>query len=206
MGMKLDHFAVSSPDLDAAAIHFEQLSGVRPEPGGSHPGQGTRNALVSLGPDIYLALDGPDPEQPLIDNNGARMASQEGSELFLFAVATDDLDHSAKVLSDFGVMTRRIAGSRQTRTGRILAWEYLEAAPSVFGRAMPHIATWKTLNHPAAEAPKGCRLSSFEVFHPEADHVEKLYQALGLDIKVVRHAQIALRLTLNGTKGEFRLE
>lgn len=206
MDAKLDHFAVSSPDLDAAVRHFDQLSGVRPEPGGSHPGQGTRNALVSLGPDLYLALDGPDPQQPLVDNNGARMAGQKGSELFLFAVATNDLDHCAKVLADFGIATKRVSGSRQTRAGNVLAWEYLDVSPSVFGPAMPHITTWKTTNHPAAEAPGGCGLSSFEVFHPDAELVEKLYQALGLDIKVTGQPEVALRLTLNGKKGEFRLE
>ena len=47
--VQLDHIVIASPDLEALASEFHELTGVKPMPGGRHEGRGTANQIVGLG-------------------------------------------------------------------------------------------------------------------------------------------------------------
>lgn len=51
---RIDHLVYATPDLDRGIAEIEKLVGVRATLGGKHPGRGTRNAFIALGPNSFL--------------------------------------------------------------------------------------------------------------------------------------------------------
>ena len=86
----IDHVIIAVPDLDAALPAFEARTGVRPVIGGSHPGRGTRNALVSLGPSTYLEIIAPDPAQNVDSDELKAMKALARPSPFGWAISADD--------------------------------------------------------------------------------------------------------------------
>ena len=70
---RVDHLVYAAPNLQEAIEKVEDLFKIKVSPGGKHPAYGTANVLLSLGPETYLEIVGPDPavthsELPLLFN------------------------------------------------------------------------------------------------------------------------------------------
>lgn len=203
--MQLDHLVWASPSLDTAVAAFRDMSGVEAAAGGRHIGIGSRNALADLGNRVYLAIDGPDDEQPLADNYGARLRALPGPSLTRFAVQTDDLEAARAALARHGFESTAKPGGRTGTTGERYEWQTLAVVDLSLGAAMPIVKTWLTPNHPSAECPAGCRLVRLTVEHPEADRVRRLYADLGLGLPVVEGTAAKLTAEIEGVRGTFVL-
>lgn len=203
--MKLDHLVWASPSLDDAVAAFARESGVVAMTGGRHVGLGSRNALADLGDRIYLAIDGPDEEQPLVDNYGATLKALGGAVLSRFAVQTEELSAAQAVLGRHGFASEAKSGGRTGANGETYAWRTLAVPDRSLGAGMPLIKTWLTPLHPSAEAPGGCRLVALTVEHPKPKFLLRLYDDLGLDLPVVAAEAPKLTAEIEGPKGRFVL-
>lgn len=174
----LDHLVLAVPDLDAAVPVIAARLGVHPEPGGVHPGWGTRNALVGLGrdPHAYLEIVGPDPEQD-VDERAFGVGTIDRPAFVAWAVRPAPGERFDDLVRGAGDRLGPVrAMSRRRADGRELHWRL--TAP-VTG-AMPFLIDWGDTAHPAEALPPAVRLEALQLFDPAPDELAAGLRALGL--------------------------
>ena len=178
---KLDHLMYAVPDLELGMQQIHELTGIKPIMGGSHPGVGTRNALLSFSADQYLEIIAPDPEQNLAGTTGELLARNPNSGLRAWAVASDDLAAVQDAAATQNVAARDIINmARTTPDGVALAWQLLFLNEPHW----PFFIDWQNSPHPALTAPQGCQLSNFVVTTPEPQQYAALLAKLDLQVEV----------------------
>ena len=207
MTLQLDHILLGVPDLDAGAAAFTKLTGVKPVVGGSHPGFGTRNQLVALGPNVFFELIAPDPAQPeRSTGRAAEIAAMPYPALITFALQTKDMNAACAAAERAGLkLTRRDAMSRTRPDGVRLDWTVAHFTHPAYAGVIPFAIDWQGSPHPSTTTPTGCTVRGFTVLHPEPAPLERIYAALGIDIPVRGALRPGFVLTLDTPKGEVVL-
>jgi hypothetical protein len=205
---QVDHLVYATPDLQMGIDTAEKLFGVRATPGGQHPGQGTRNALVALGPASYLEIIGPDPDQP--KPAGPRrfgIDDIKAPHLLTWVAKGKSLDSLAAGAKAHGVdLGAVIPGSRKRPDGVVLSWTYTDPRVVLADRLVPYLIDWGSSPHPSATAAKGVTLVSLRAEHPDADRVQAMLKQLGLDLAVARGPRPSLVATFDSPKGRVELK
>jgi len=176
----LDHIIYASPDLERAIEKVRALTGVEPVHGGSHPGRGTRNALVSLGPDTYIEILAPDPSQSAEALTLAADRIPQTGRVINWAAKCGDLEEAVESASRNEVDLGRIEPMWRTLpSGSQLAWRLTRGTLLADG-LVPFLIDWGESPHPAASAPSGCALQYFRAEHPDPIRVRDYLALLGL--------------------------
>ena len=156
MPRTFDHLVVAVPDLAAGVAEFEESTGVRSIPGGSHPGRGTANHLVPMVPHgweaaslTYLEILGPDPEQdPALAARS--LPGVTGLCAQRWAVHPEDFDATVEAADAVGIDYGSVFDmARSTPGGGRLEWRLTRRAPLAFGGAQPFLIDWGASPHPA---------------------------------------------------------
>lgn len=204
---QVDHLVYTTPDLQKGVDAIEQLLGVKATTGGQHPGLATRNALIALGPSSYLEIIGPDPEQPA--PRGPRrfgIDALQAPRLFTWVAKGTNLKPFAAKASAAGVSLGAVlAGSRRRPDGVLLSWHYTDPDVSLADRLIPYFIDWGSSPHPAATAAKGATLEALRAEHPDADRLQRMFDALGVALRVQRGSTPSLIATIRGPKGLVEL-
>jgi hypothetical protein len=204
---KIDHLVLATPDLDATVGDLERRTGVRAAPGGSHPGRGTRNALIALSESSYLEIVGPDPAQA---NLGAprwfRIDTLTEPRLVAWASKSDDVPQLAANARARGLMLGEIAeGSRRTAGGATLRWTFTNPDVMIEGGVVPFFIDWGSGPHPSSVSPPGLSLVSLTAEHPDPPWLMRSLAAVGLSLDVQQGVQPALIARLSTPNGEIEL-
>jgi hypothetical protein len=205
----LDHILLGANDLDQGIRWIEERSGVRAVFGGAHPGRGTCNALLSLGPRRYLEIIAPDPQQAsstagndMVD----RLHAIHEPRLIGWAVHTDDLSALMQRATAAGIAIENVRdGSRVRPDGKTLLWRSV-ALKNDFGGMLPFFIEWNPGSiHPSQDAPSGCTLQHFFIESPAREDVRSVAAKLGLELEIRPAKATVLRARIMGKKGEFEI-
>ena len=203
----LDHLVYAVPDLPAAVETFSERTGVRPVAGGRHPGRGTHNALVALGPDTYVELIAPDPTQS--QPAGPRpfgIDDLTAPRLVTWAAKASDLDVRATRARAAGYDPGPVLQmSRDRPDGVRLQWRLTLAAEAGGDGLVPFLIDWGATSHPAASAPRGCTLAGMRGEHPRPETVAAMLAALGVELAVTRGPRPTLIATIETPRGRVEL-
>jgi hypothetical protein len=203
----VDHLVYAVPELDAGVAELERRLGRRATPGGKHPGRGTWNALMALGPSSYLEILAPDPEQEA--PAGGRWFEVDGlaeARLITWAAKSADLERQAARAASLGAPLGAVrSGSRRRPDGTLLEWRYTDPTRLVAGGVAPFLIDWGTSAHPAESAARGLTLIALRAEHPDPARATRLLDAVGVSLPVVPGPRPSLIATLRTARGDVEL-
>ena len=205
---RVDHLVYGATDLNRGIEEIEKLLGVRATAGGQHPGRGTRNALIALGPTAYLEIIAPDPEQP--PPNQPRHFGLDGlkeSKLVAWFVKSGELESLRREAVSKGVPLGEVrSGTRRRPDGVELQWKFTDPSARVADGIVPLFIDWGDSPHPALTASKGATLISLRAEHPDVRNVRTLLQHLGVDLPVKRGETPKIIAVIEGSHGRVELK
>ncbi|MFC9234309.1 VOC family protein [Streptomyces decoyicus] len=187
----VDHLVYATPDLDRTLAETAALTGVRPVPGGSHPGRGPLPHglkgmggapihLLGLGGGAYFEIIGPDPEQPAPD--GPRwfgIDALTGPRLVTWAVRVTGIAARVAAARAHGYAPGApVAMSRRTPDGSRLAWQL--TPPGTGAGLAPFLLDWGETPHPSGGALPVLPLVSLTASHPGPGAARAELAALGV--------------------------
>jgi hypothetical protein len=204
---QLDHLVYATPDLERTVDALEASLGVRAVEGGRHVGEGTRNAVLGLGPSSYLEILGPDPGQPPpLRPLWLGLEGLTEPRLTRWAMRTGDLEGMGERARAAGARLGPVeAGKRRRADGSLLAWRFTDPHVTTADGLVPFFIDWAGSPHPSASAPAGVSLLALRAEHPYPAGVASLLRAIGVDLPVTRGDRPALIAVLEGPKGSMEL-
>ena len=182
MPYPIDHFVWGTSDLETGCAEIEALFGVAPEPGGAHPGLGTCNALLSLGPGQYLEVMA--PQNPPPESIGERLARLEDPGLVTWVVRQSGLLHLARAVDDWTHNVQRsgpVKTERLTPDGALLSWDLLFLTRHTYAGLLPFFIDWHETQHPSQSAPRGGALSAVSIDAPDAAQLNAIFADLDVE-------------------------
>ena len=202
----IDHIAFAVPDLTWGIEYIKEKTGIQPVIGGQHQGLGSWNALLSLGPEVYLEIIAPDPKQA-IKPVWLGLKDLQSPKLTRWAAKSDRIDllyDAAKKMNiNIGSVSpyQRIKGD-----GSLLSWKLSDPLTDTGDGLIPFFIDWGNSAHPELDLEKGCELISLEGIHPEPDRIQKVNDLLKVSIPIHYGANPQLIARINTPKGLIELK
>jgi len=199
-----DHILLGAADLDAGIRWVEERTGVRARFGGSHPGRGTRNALLALGEHHYLEIIAPDPAQSDVPDE-RELQQLSSPRIIQWAVHTEDIAAVKRAAEANGIKTNGPqAGSRQRPDGKTLRWQALAIESTT--PLVPFFIQWAQESpHPSSDSPQLGPVKSLRFESPEADELRRILRGVGIEAEIRKSDLPRILVAVQTAKGLIEL-
>jgi hypothetical protein len=175
---QIDHLVITAPSLAAGDDYVREALGVAPEPGGEHARMGTHNSLLKLGEALYLEIISVNPAAPAPDRPRwfqlDEAESVQRPRLATWVVRTNDINAAlaaSPVVSGYATPMSRGELNWLITLPRNGSLPLQGVAPTIIQWQGPH---------PAGRLQDaGCSLTRLEGFHPRAEKVQAMLEAIG---------------------------
>jgi hypothetical protein len=166
---RIDHLVVTSGTLRSGVEFIEETLRVRMQPGGQHVRMGTHNAVLKLGPGLYLEVIAVDPTLPPPKRprwfNLDGVATDHEPVLATWVARTESLDEIHEILTVSPGTTESMERGH---------WRWKITIPAdgkmPLSGAFPSFIQWDTGDHPSDRMPNsGVTLQQLEIHCDHAD-------------------------------------
>lgn len=205
---KIDHIVYAVPDLEAAILEFEAMTGVRPTFGGYHQHKGTKNALVNIGDGAYLELITVDQENTTISAPrwmGVDLIQE--AKVTRWSLKSDQLEQDSQALRSYHAKMGLIeGGQRNTAAGDLLSWMMIMPLAEPAVEIAPFVTSWgENSVHPTQNLSPVCPLLDIQFVHPEPVALADLWRQLGLNYPILAGTTPQIKVVLDCPKGNIEL-
>ena len=203
----VDHLVWAGCNLEQEIERLETMTGIRAVPGGRHPGEGTRNALIRIGSGMYLELIAPDPGQPPPDHpRWLGLDALAGPRLITWAAKSNDVGQRAASAHAAGIALGEVrSGRRETSDGGVISWRVTYPDMRIGAGLVPFFIDWGESRHPSETAPAGLELLDLWAEHPDPAAMLDPLRRLGLELRVLAGPKPALIAALDTPRGRIEL-
>jgi hypothetical protein len=196
----IDHLILGVDDLEKGMAEFAAKTGVKPVKGGVHPGQGTQNALVSLGSGRYIEIMAPSHEPGTTTDARTMFATLTPMG---WALHTDNVGSVVATLRGAAFKVSDVEpGARLRPDGRKLNWQTAGVSGAGLEDA-PFFIQWGAgTPHPSSDSPGGCSLETVTMTQPDPGPLARFFRAVKLDVAVAKGAARKMTVALTCPAGK----
>ena len=203
---KIDHLVYGTHHLEATVDQLADLLGVKANLGGVHPGWGTKNYLLSLGPDIYLEIIGPDPAQEM-EPTLFGLDKMKKTSMLTWAMKCSKIPGKLKSLEANGYsFGEALKGSRTKSDGTQLSWTLSNPFNRLADGVLPFFIDWGNSPHPAKSSPQGCQLIDLKLGHPQALEFKTLAALMELELEIAQTEAVEITAIIQSPNGMIHLK